>query len=784
MAQHADWADVESLDPMRSEASLDLFGIMWRRKWIVLCVVIISAALGYLYYLQATRIYRSTARILLIKKDANPVTATGDSRRESAYGGYEDTLSTHMLLICSPLIVNKAVERFHLDTLESLKNSPDATSAIIQGLTATRAGDKNTPDPNVMDLYYEGVDAGDAAQILSGVVQSYQEHLRDTFQNFSEETLQLISQAKDELAKQVSEKESAHRQFLHESPLLWQGRESSNLHELRMAEIEKARSLLLVANAQLKAEIESIEAALKQGGNREALTMLASKAKANSDRGERRPREAVEEKLFAAMLEQQDMLEDYGPDHPRVKAVDKRMRLLREQLGNMPLPETADTADFLAVYLDSLKQEMKVGQQRLAEYDSLFERERNAAKDLAQFHLQDEMYRNDIARNKQMFDAVIKRLEEISLVKDADRGINMQLLFRPGHGVLVQPQLLKVLGLVAVIGIVVGLGLAYLVDIADKSFRSPDEIRRTLGLPVLGHIPVIEQGRHAAAEDEEHPGLAKIVCTYHQPKGRSAEAYRAVRTGLYFSAHGEGHKVIQITSPNPGDGKTTLAANLAVSMADSDKRVLLIDADFRRPRVHKYFALDNEVGVSSVIAGDAEVLDAVQQTPVKNLWAMPCGARPHNPSDLLTSPRFKELIDLVRDQYDFVIIDTPPILAVTDSSVVAPRADAVLLVVRLTKHARDSALRTTEMLNGLGARILGVVINGVGKSTGYGYGYQRYGSYRYGYGYQRYGGYHYSSRYAENGDGDGGGYYGDEETGRPAKRRTARPKTEAKPEEA
>ena len=780
MSQQANWADVESLDPARSESTLDLFGIMWRRKWIVLCVVIISGALGYLYYLQATRIYRSTARILLVKKDANPVTP-GDGRRESAYGGYEDTLSTHMLLICSPLIVNKAVERFHLDTLESLKNAHEPTAAIIQGLTATRAGDKTTPDPNVLDLHYEGVDPGDTAQILSGVVQSYQEHLRDTFQNFSEETLQLISQAKDELAKQISEKETAHRQFLHESPLLWQGRESTNLHELRMVEIEKARSQLLVQNAQIEAEIKAIEAALKQGGNREALAMLASKAKANAEKGAHGPREELQQRIFNAMVEQQELLEDYGPEHPKVKAVDKRMRMLREQLGNMPLPETADTADFLAVYLDSLRQELRVGVQRLGEYTSLFDQERNEAKDLAQFHLQDEVYRNDIGRCKQMFDAVIKRLEEISLVKDADRGISMQLLFRPAHGVLVQPVLIKVLGLVAVIGIVVGLGLAYLVDIADKSFRSPDEIRRSLGLPVLGHIPVIEHGQEAEAEDEDRPGLANIVCTYHQPKGRSAEAYRAVRTGLYFSAHSEGLKVIQITSPNPGDGKTTLAANLAVSMADSDKRVLLVEADFRRPRVHKYFSLDNTVGVSSVIAGDAEVVDAIQQTAVKCLWAMPCGPRPHNPSDLLTSPRFKELIDLVRDQYDFIIIDTPPILAVTDSSVVAPRADAVLLVVRLTKHARDAALRTTEILSGLGARILGVVVNGVGKTTGYGYGYQRYGTYRYGYGYQRYGGYRYSSHYSER-NGDGVPYYSDDDSER-TPRRSARSAPEPKPEQ-
>ena len=122
--------------------------------------------------------------------------------------------------------------------------------------------------------------------------------------------------------------------------------------------------------------------------------------------------------------------------------------------------------------------------------------------------------------------------------------------------------------------------------------------------------------------------MSPLICTFHQPKGRPAEAYRAVRTALYFSTQGQDHKVIQITSPNPGDGKTTMAANLAVSIADSGKRVLLLEADFRRPRVHGYFGLDNSVGVSSVIAGEAELPDALQETAVKNLWAVPCGPRP------------------------------------------------------------------------------------------------------------------------------------------------------------
>ena len=218
--------------------------------------------------------------------------------------------------------------------------------------------------------------------------------------------------------------------------------------------------------------------------------------------------------------------------------------------------------------------------------------------------------------------------------------------------------------------------------------------------------------------------------------------------------------MIQVTSPNPGDGKTTLAANLAVAMADSGKRVLLLEADFRRPRVHRYFALDNTVGVTAIITGDAEIPDAIQPTAIRNLWAMPCGPRPNNPSDLLTSPRFKEMIDTLRDQHDFVIIDTPPILAVMDASVVAPRVDAVLMVVRLTKHARDGASRATEMLGALGARILGVVVNGVAKSAGYGYG-----SGRYGYGGYRYGGYRYGgNRYGGSsyGEGYGDSYYHDD----------------------
>src|SRR5262249_3549316 len=142
---------------------------------------------------------------------------------------------------------------------------------------------------------------------------------------------------------------------------------------------------------------------------------------------------------------------------------------------------------------------------------------------------------------------------------------------------------------------------------------------------------------------------------------------------------GEGHKVIQVTSPNKGDGKSLLIANLAVSIAQSGKRVLLIDADCRRPRQHKVFNVRAESGLASVIGGMDDLPAAVVATAVPGLWLLPCGPVPPNPAELLTSPRFKHLLDEMREQYDFVLVDTPPLLAVTDPCVVAPRVDGLFL---------------------------------------------------------------------------------------------------------
>ena len=199
----------------------------------------------------------------------------------------------------------------------------------------------------------------------------------------------------------------------------------------------------------------------------------------------------------------------------------------------------------------------------------------------------------------------------------------------------------RIVGFAGTMGFFAGCAIAFLLELADKRFRSPEEITEKLGVPVIGHIPY-----YKPETSDKTSAIDGSICVYHRPKSNLAEAYRGIRTALYFSTRGEGHKVIQVSSPNPGDGKSTMAANLAVAIAQSGKRTLLVESDFRRPRVHKLIGIDREIGVTSVISGESELSDAIQETGIENLYALSCGPKPSNPSELLSSPRYAELIDL------------------------------------------------------------------------------------------------------------------------------------------
>jgi capsular exopolysaccharide synthesis family protein len=296
-----------------------------------------------------------------------------------------------------------------------------------------------------------------------------------------------------------------------------------------------------------------------------------------------------------------------------------------------------------------------------------------------------------------------------------------------------------ILGLL--IGLTFGIGLAILRERLDDGLRDRSDLEGAVGAPVLAVIPHV-------------PGWKKRqdtkLVSLEQPKSAVSEAYRTLRTSVLFTGMQRGVKALMVVSPTAGEGKTTTAANLAVSLADANKRVILISADLRKPRVHRFFGLENEVGLSSVLTGDAKAWEALQDPKIDNLRVMASGPVPARPGELLQSEAMGELIAELREVADFVIVDTAPILLVADALALSPLVEGVIFVADSEVTTRGAVAHAREQLEQVGAPIIGAVFNNFNPSKAR--NYSPYGYYPYRYRYGRYG---YGERY-----GYGYGYYG------------------------
>ena len=238
-----------------------------------------------------------------------------------------------------------------------------------------------------------------------------------------------------------------------------------------------------------------------------------------------------------------------------------------------------------------------------------------------------------------------------------------------------------------------------------------DELRGSIDCPVLGEVP-----HFAVAVAGPDSRFDPRLCYYHRPGSREAEAFRTIRAGLmHLGVPGRG-QIMQITSPEPGDGKSVSAANLALAIAQTGKRVLLIDADLRRPTIHELCRLPQEIGLTDVLRGEIDWPNAVRETQIDGLSVMTAGDCPENPGELLVGPRLGDFLAAARKEYDFLVVDTPPVLAVSDAAVIAPSTDGVVLVVRMMKNKRGALRRTIETLSTHGVRLLGVTANDVDPS--------------------------------------------------------------------
>ena len=327
----------------------------------------------------------------------------------------------------------------------------------------------------------------------------------------------------------------------------------------------------------------------------------------------------------------------------------------------------------------------------------------------------------DFKRAEDLCNAIDSRMKEIHIGQETG-GMNISIL-EVGRPSMVpsKPQKAKTMGIALMLGLSLGLGLAFLNGWMDQRFRSAEDVSNSLSLPILGAVPQIS-GRESINIRGQKSHL--------QPVSDFAEACRAIRTAIYFGMPDSQAKTLLVTSPLPGDGKSTAASNLAIVMAQAGQKTLILDADYRRPNQHRIFEQESTIGSTNVLNGTATLQEAIKPTGIKGVDLLPCGPAPSQPAEILNSQAFADLLQELGKRYDHVVVDSPPVMPVTDAR--HPRAicDATVFVVRAEKSTRKVSVFARDVLQSVGTNILGVVINGLSR----GRGYYDAGYYQYGYG--------------------------------------------------
>jgi len=419
-----------------------------------------------------------------------------------------------------------------------------------------------------------------------------------------------------------------------------------------------------------------------------------------------------------------DLESRYGDKHPKI-----------DNIGNQLAAVTRDYQSEIGKVLKSADKAYQAVVENEKSLVKLMEREKQEAIEIAKVEATYKPLARDAENNAKVYGLIAQRQKETDLT-GLMRTNNVRVLDRAiAVGRPIKPNMFVNLAVALALGLVLGIASTFVIEIFDNTLKTQEDVEQVIGVPVLGVVPII--GDAAAGKRTDPVDLKqRDMGVFRDPKSSAAECCRSIRTNLLFMSPDRPIRTMVVTSPGPQEGKTTTAINLGITMAQAGSRVLLVDTDMRRPRLHRSFGVPNEVGASSFIVGEAALDDAIKRTEVPNLDVLPCGPTPPNPAELLHTDRFAKLLDDCKARYDLVILDSPPTSAVTDPAIIGNKADGVVLVVRGGYTTRDAGSYARRQLADAKARLLGAVVNQV-DLTGRGYGtyyyyyrsYARYGRY-------------------------------------------------------
>jgi exopolysaccharide transport family protein len=707
--------------------------VLLKRKWTVLACLFTIFSVVAIASLKMTPVYEASGSIAINKPDSGLVNFNNSPTFNVDY--FDPTeLDTEVKILQSDLLALQVVKELALDRRpefggktpalpSALDLAPDplqADTARTSGLLANFRGNLRVtlaPNTHIVEVHYRSPDKDLAATVVNTLMSTYTEN---NFKSRFDSTMQAsdwLSKQLVDLQMKVETSQEKLVRYQKEHEILGID-EKQNITTSKLDELNKA----LTAAESERMEKEAVYR-LVQSGDADTIasasTLLDSAGSGPSASG---LLEGLRTKEADVKIQAAELSTQFGPSYPKVAQLNNQLKEIDAQI----LLETRKVAGKIrGQYMAALQRENML-------HDAL-EKQKQEANKLNESAIQYSILKRDLESYRTLYEGLMEKMKEagVSAGLKSNNFRIVDVARVPTYPI--EPNIPRNLAFAFMLGLTSGVGLAFMLEGLDNTVRTTEQAQMISGLPPLGMIPM---GSRMARDGANSKRLviatskeAVELVTQVRPQSQMAESYRALRTSLLLSNLGAPPKVIMITSALPQEGKTTTSINCAVVLAQKGIRVLLIDADLRRPSIHKTLGMGPRSGLSNVLTGSASLQQTITRSPVlPNLWILPAGTPPPNPAELLASTNMRDVLEELRGQYDHIVVDTPPSLSVTDAVVLSPRADAIVLVIRSGQTTKQALRRSRDVLLQVNAKVSGVLLNAVDLSSPDYYYYYEYKS--------------------------------------------------------
>jgi polysaccharide biosynthesis transport protein len=708
----------------------DYWQVLFKHRWIVLtCFLVTVITVATATFVQQS-VYKAAATIQIDK--AAPNVLKFEEVSPPANKETDDYYQTQYKLLMSYSLAERVVRLLRLDVNPEFSgvDAPDSASptwAWLVGLvdsirsqpsTQQTPGETSNSESPIVNRFLKKLDIEPVKNtrlvkiaFLSTSPELSAQVANAIAENFIEQSIEqkvgATKYAGDFLAKQIQD---VRIKLENSDELLQKFAKQKQYLVLDEKQEQTTKQLSLLTDALMKARSDRLakEALYRQtqGQDFQSIPSVLENPLISD----------LKKEYFRLQAEYRKLSETFLPDYPRMVALKSNIEEVKSRLDGE-----------VQKIIDGLRSSYEAAIRSEHLLQSSVDKQKQVTLKTNEDSIQYNILKREVDINRELYAGLLQRMKETAVSAGLD-STNIQITDRAKVPLFPdRPKKLLNLTLGIVLGLSLGIGLAFFADYLDNTVNKIEEVESTFALPILGAVPALTSAerRKRLKGTTNGQGTKSFELIMHQDQSSLvSEAIRNIRTSLLFSLPENPPKLLLVTSAEPGDGKTGVSINLSVALSQLGGDILLIDADMRYPDCHRLLEQDRMPGLSNFLVGDAELSAAIKPTAIPNLYLLPAGQSPLNPAELLGSERMRDALELLGRQFKHVIIDSPPVLGFTDSVLLSTFADGTLLVIRAGKTVRDAALRTVRTLHAVNAKLLGVVLNSL-ELHGNGYSYYR-----------------------------------------------------------